>query len=408
MASNLDKLLENVDSTQKGMSAPGFDMNKFMLPDSEIAKNLIASKNPNMTKGDINLMVDGIGGEGEQSDVIKEMDSLSENADTPYKRKRIDDNVADTKRGLSRESKGSKSKKSMPISEDDHIYEEVREIKRNITEKSTEYVTKVGELVQDTAFASIAIIQSIPGAILLLAAMNIPGMITMLMNIILTLNSIKSKAADVNSIFVHFTKIGIVCSPKDANKVAGILNALFKVLNTTILGFTSKIDAFTGRASDSMKDSMSKKKEAKRIRTITKQLRKMDYLPNNNFNEVDEDDEDSIDAILVDWEVVDRTHKRRAVRRKKESQDALDSALDALNKLDNINKELRELTNVKDSDPSDEETIVYDIELPDGTLILGLSKDEITGYSKTYNVIYSTNLKFIENPTPFNLSPKIN
>jgi len=65
------------------MSAPGFDMNKFMLPDSEIAKNLIASKNPNMTKGDINLMVDGIGGEGEQSDVIKEMDSLSENADTP-------------------------------------------------------------------------------------------------------------------------------------------------------------------------------------------------------------------------------------------------------------------------------------------------------------------------------------
>jgi len=44
---------------------------------------------------------------------------------------------------------------------------------------------------------------------------------------------------------------------------------------------------------------------------------------------------------------------------------------------------LRELTNVKDSDPSDEETIVYDIELPDGTLILGLSKDEITGYSKT-------------------------
>jgi len=124
----------------------------------------------------------------------------------------------------------------MPISEDDHIYEEVREIKRNITEKSTEYVTKVGELVQDTAFASIAIIQSIPGAILLLAAMNIPGMITMLMNIILTLKFDKNqKAADVNSIFVHFyKKLESSVHQKDANKSSWYFKMHYlKYLNTT-------------------------------------------------------------------------------------------------------------------------------------------------------------------------------
>lgn len=405
MASELDKLLTTIEDQEKKLAAPGFDMNKYLLPDSEIVKNLIAMRNPNMSKGDINLMVDGLGGEGEESKSIAEMDKLSEEADTPFKKKQIDDSVGDAKNNL--------DKTGIPIPKTDYLYEESKDIKRMMIEKSFEFVRKIQELLQDIAFAAIALAQSIPGSIQLIItpvfpvpAFNIPGMITMLMNIILTLNSLKSKCADVKGIFVYFSKIKIVCSEKDANTVAGILNKFNKTLDTTICGFTAKIDAFTGSASSAMKSSLDPAEEGKKIRTITKQLRKMDYLPKNNFNDVDEDDVDGINNILTEWEVIDRTSKTRAVRRKKESKDALENALSSIEKLDNLNNELKELTTIKEPVGKVDEVIVYDVEFPDGKIVKGLTKDEVDGYATTYNVIYSPNVKFINNPLPTKFSLK--
>lgn len=409
MASELDKLLTNIEDQEKKLAAPGFDMNQYLLPDSEIVKNLIAMRNPNMSKGDINLMVDGLGGSGDESESIAEMDKLSEEGDTPFKKKQINDTVDDSKNNL--------DKTGIPIPKTDFLYEEAKDLKRMMIEKSFEFVRKIQELIQDIAFAAIALIQAIPGSIQLIItpvfpvpAFNIPGMITMLMNIILTLNSLKSKCADVKGIYVYFSKIKIVCSEKDANTVAGILNGMNKTLDTTICGFTSKIDAFTGSASSAMKSSLDPAEEGKKIRTITKQLRKMDYLPNNNFTDVDEDDVDGVNNILTEWEVIDRTHKTRAVKRKKESKDALDNALSSIEKLDNLNNELKELTTIKEPEggattPIDE-LIVYDVEFPDGKIVKGLTKDEVDGYAATYNVIYSPNVKFIDNPLPTKFSLK--
>lgn len=405
MASELDKLLTAIEEQEKKLKAPGFDINEYLLPDSEIVKNLIAMRNPNMSEGDINLMVYGLGGQGEESKSIAEMDKLSEEADTPFKKKQIDDTVVDVKNNL--------EKTGIPIPKSDYLYEEAKDIKRMMIEKSFEFVRKIKELLQDIAFAAIALSQSIPGSILLIStpifplpSFNIPGMITMLMNIILTLNSLKSKCADVKGIFIHFSKIKIICSEKDANIVAGILNGLNKTLDTTICGFTSKIDEFVSSASSAMKSSLNPAEEGKKIRTITKQLRKIDYLPNNNFDDVDDDDVDSVNNILNDWEVIDRTHRTRAVRRKKESKDALDNVLSSIEKLDNLNNDLKELTTVKEPVGKVEQIIVYDVEFPDGKIVKGLTKDEVDGYVATYNVIYSPNVKFIDNPLPTKFSLK--
>lgn len=405
MASQMDKLLENIESAEKNLKAPGFDMNKYLLPDSEVVKNLIAIRNPNMKKGDINLMVDGLGGTGEQSESIKNMEKLVDDVDTPFKKKQISDTVEDAKNNL--------DKTGIPLPKSDFMYEEGKDLKRMMIEKSFEFVRKIQELIQDIAFAAIALSQSIPGSILLIItpvfpvpAFNIPGMITMLMNIILTLNSLKSKCADVKGIFVYFSKIRIVCSEKDANTVAGILNGFNKTLDTTIFSFTSKIDAFVGSASSAMKSSLDPSKEGKKVRTITKQLRKMDYLPNNNFSDVDEDDEDGVNNILEEWEVIDRTNRTKAVRRKKESKDALDNALSSINKLDNVNNELKELTSINEPEGEPTQITVYDVEFPDGKIVKGLTKDQVDGYTKTYNVIYSPNVKFVENPLPIKFSLK--
>lgn len=399
MATNYEKLIENIEKAEKNLVAPGFNMNDYLLSENDIVKNLIAIRNPNMDKGDINLMVDGLQSEGEKSKSLLTMDNLKEQGDTEFKKKQISDTVADAKQNL--------DKTGIPIPQTDFLYQEAKDLKRMMIEKTFEFVRKIQELIQDIAFAAIALVQAIPGSIQLIItpvfpvpAFNIPGMITMLMNIILTLNTLKSKCADVKGIFVYFSKLNIVCSPEDADSVAGILNKFNDTLDNTICSFTAKIDAFTGSASKAIKSSLDPAEEGKKVRTITKQLRKMNYLPDNNFNKVDEDDEDGVKSILEEWEVIDRTHKTKAVRRKKASQDAINSALSSIESLDSINNELKELTNVKQPDTSSNETIVYDVELPDGNIIKGLTKDEVDGYAATYNVIYSPNVKFVDNPLP--------
>lgn len=403
MATNFEKLLENIEKSEKNLSTPGFNMNDYLLPESEIVKNLIAIRNPNMNKGDINLMVDGIDAPGDKSKSIEILDSLEEQGDTNFKKKQISDKVADTKQNL--------DKTGIPIPKTDPLYQEAKDLKRMMIEKTFQFVRKIQELIKDIAFAAIALAQAIPGSIQLIItpvfpvpSFNIPGMITMLINIILILNTLKSKCADVKGIFVYFSKLNVVCSPSDTNKVAGILNKFNGTLDSTICSFTNKIDDFTLSASKAIKSSLDPAEEGKKIRTITKQLRKMDYLPDNNFSKVDEDDVDGVNAILEEWDVIDRTHKTRAVRRKKASQDVINSALSSIESLDSINNDLKELTNIKEPNQKSNETIVYDVELPDGTIIKGLTKDEVDGYAAIYNVIYSPNVKFVDNPLPTKFS----
>lgn len=405
MASEMDKLLENIESSRKELKAPGFDMNQYLLSDSDVVKNLLSIRNPNMTKGDINLMVDGLVDTGEQSSSIKEMESLFNDGDTDFKQKIISDTVEDSKNNL--------DKTGIPIPETDFIYEEVRDLKSMIVEKSFEFVRKIQELIQDMVFAGITIAQSIPGAIqlitnppVLLPAFNIPGMVTMLMNIILTLNSLKSKVDDVRGIFVNFSKLRVVCSEENANTVASILNGLNSKLNNEISSFTDEIDIFTGSASSSIKSSLDPSEEGKKVKTITKQLIRMKYLPNDNFILVDEDDKDGVNNILEEWEVIDRTNKTKAVKRKKESKDNLDNLLSSIEKLDNVNDELKELTKVKKPSTGSTEMTVYDIEFPDGKIIKGLTKEEVDGYTKTYNIIYSPSVKFVEVTSPKKFSLK--
>jgi hypothetical protein len=399
MATNYEKLLENIEKSEKGLSTPGFNMNDYLLPEIEIVKNLILVRNPGMSKGDINLMVDGLESTGEKSKSIEDLDRLKDQGDTDFKKKQISDSVNDTKMNL--------SKGGIPIPKTDFLYQEAKDLKRIMIEKTYEFVRKIQELIKDIAFAAISLVQAIPGSLQLIIspvfpvpAFNIPGMITMLMNIILTLNSLKSKCADVKGIFVYFSKLNLVCSPSDADKVAGILNNFNETLDNTICSFTNKIDAFTGSASKVIKSTLDPTEEGKRIRTITRQLRRMDYLPDNNFNKVDEDDEDGVRSILEEWEVIDRMNRTKAVRRKKSSQDAINSTLSSIESLDSINNDIKELTSIKEPVSKFNETIVYDVELPDGTIIKGLTKDEVDGYAAIYNVIYSPNVKFIDNPLP--------
>ena len=418
MSSNLDKLLKNIESVKSEMSAPGFDLKNYFLPDSEIAKNILLTRSPNLSKEDADLLIDGFKEnsknslselDDKKSEINKvvadskktlssELDDLKNEGDTPYKKNEISKVIDDSKKSLS----------NGLISKTDYLYGGVEEIKTILLEKSTEFVRKTKELLEEVAISGISLTQSIPGSILLLSpfSFNVPGMITLMLNVVMTLKTLKSKSNDVKSTFIYFKDIGLVCSPSNTDKVTGILNATYKILNTTVFNFTGKIDAVIKLATDGLKDNMSPEKEAKRIKQRSRKLRKLKYLPKNDFSKVDEDDVDEVKSLLDDYIITDPESKTRAMKRTDKSQKEIDDALSQLDSLTKVNDDLKELTNIKESE-FEEEILVYDVELPNGEILSGLTSDEVDGLRSQYEIVFSSDAQFVNDDSESDLSPVI-
>lgn len=391
MASNINKLLENINKTASELEAPGFKINDFLLKDSEIVKNIILESNPNITRGDANLMVDGLESQidNESSDFIPELESLVTEGDTEFKKVEIKKSIEKAKSDFN------------PIPESDDFYVKARDIKNNIIKNITEYIRKIKELIKDIALATITISQAVPGSTLLITtpvvvmpSFNIPGMITMLTDVIAKLNDVKSKCADVKETFINFSRIKTVCSPEAANQVSGVLNTMNNTLNNTICPFSEIVDKFTSTALGAIKFRI--KKERDEAKSITKQLISLRYLPLESYSVVFPLEIPKVEKILKEWRVVDRTNPINAVKRRTGDSDvnfSMDEAIKNINELENINTKLSELTNLKENTQT-QEVVVYDIEFPDGVFLKGLTSDEINGYKSTYNIIYSNNLKF--------------
>ena len=59
MSGEFNKLIQNIDKLEKTSFESGLSIEKFMLPDKQAVKKYIAMLNPQMSRDDIDLMVDG-------------------------------------------------------------------------------------------------------------------------------------------------------------------------------------------------------------------------------------------------------------------------------------------------------------------------------------------------------------
>ena len=401
------ELLENIKSVEKeiGASVPGFNLDDFLLSDKEIAKKLILTENPSVSEADANLMVDGfniIGSKSETetepqtpvniSEAENDLSEISSFGDTPFKKKLIDDSIKDQVDNQS----------MYPLTEDSPYYLKAKSLKLDMKQKVTEFVRKVTELVKEIALATITIGTSVPGGVGMLApfAFNVPGMITMILDIIMLLLGLKSKALDALSIFPFFSSLFFLTSPKALDVVSSILSSLYKILKNSILSILLGVQDFINEAISSIKSNNTPKKEKNRSITIAKKLRDLKYLPNNNFKKVNNGDINEVKNILESWEVI-KTGKYINIKKEiatlgevKRKID-INKLIDELDNLDSVVTDVKEMTGVSEEDIEKskeediEDTIVFDVELPNGEKIIGLSKEEVDGLKSTYNVIFS-------------------
>lgn len=384
--------MKTIDKVENRPIPGVFDISPMLLPTNEVVKNILIMED-NLPEEDADLMVEGFAGNtGKKSSKSeKEINSLKNEADTKYKGKLIEQSVEDNKKSLTDTDTGA------PLSSKSPYHKKAKEILSLIKEKVTQFFRKVKELIKEIVAVTVSIVSSIPGAGLMVSpfAFNVPGMITMLMQMIQLISMLASKVADLVGFFKYFKMLPLVLSPGNLNKVSSLINTSYGGVTKAFSPLQSAIDKFNKASQKTIK---SKTNEEKQGRTVTSRLRKIKYI-NWQLNryiiqkpKVAEDDLDELEDILEQWDVVNLLNRRNAVRRKKvldadgkevNIEDLL-SKLDGL--LDDIKQDLPEV--------SEEDDVIYDVRFSDGRNLFGVSRKEVESLESTYNVIYSDNVKY--------------
>jgi len=412
--SNYNKLISIVSNYRGDMTNRiPIDINKFILDKDIIAKKLINIQNPSLAKEDIDIIIDGfpkvnlfedIGELGDMGQDLTELangnilnldlpefipsvdikipealntiEGIVDNGDTEFKREVIKDRLKkDIKKGIGYPI----DKKNSPI------YKEVEELKSKLIKLLEAFFERAKQLFLDIKMAIISVSQSIPASLgLLITSFNLPAMILTITNTILVITQLKNACRSLKELVLEMEIVNLVLNREGKEKVSAAIVAINTTIDSTVCLFLDGIDKFISDALGFLKSNSSERRKARLVRIITKKLRKMKYLPNNNFTKVDEDDRDEVEDILLEWIVIRKDDKKAAVRSKNESN--TNDAINNLNNLGNINDEFRKL--LTDSQGVRDDVILYDIQFEDGTKLFGLTIDEIEVYKSNFKLVY--------------------
>lgn len=307
---SFSKLMGTINKFEKSPSPGVLDITPMLLPIGEVVKNILVIEN-NLPKEDAELLVDGfipspsipslpsipsinmpnvnvsipnspmvsipnipsptLPNFRKKSKTQKEIENLKTEGDTKFKSKMIDDSVKENIKSVVNTDTGAPLPSSSPY------HKKAKEILALVKEKVTQFFRKVKELLMEIGAAVVSIVASIPGAALMVSpfAFNVPGMITMLMQMIQLLSMLASKMADLTSFFKYFKHLPLVLSPSNLNSVSSAINSSYQSVSVAFKPLESGIAAFLSSSKRTIK---SKSKGDKIPRYITARLRRAKYI----------------------------------------------------------------------------------------------------------------------------------
>jgi hypothetical protein len=397
--SNYEILLSNIDKLEENiliLSENPISLSKFLLPTNEIIKKIIMIENPLISTDDIALMVDGFGSKEDLDNIrngittttsktFNELLDLEAQAGSDIKYEEIKQLVNDSIGELV----------TYPLNNpSDTYFQKAEELKLDIKNSFDIFQQKTKDLLTEVNISSLMIANSIPGSLLSGSITpfvpNIPGAISNISNVMLVLKSLKSKFISILPELKNIKKINIILTSKGVNVISGFLNGLISLLNGLILNILKKINDFINLAINSLLSHINSTKEEKRARKIARQLRNYKYLPNNNFNQVDDEDKDDVELILQEWEVVEVGSKKPGKIGKVKRRNSIEDSLSKLNDLSNQLNDINDLLPTLDVD--DEFETLYDVELANGEKLLGLTIQEVNSLSSKYELIFASSI----------------
>lgn len=362
MSSSLNILIKNIEKLETKVSKSEFDISEYFSTDSEILKQILKIKNFNLSKEDINLMVDDV------------VDNKIPNGISDIKKKELEIKNEMRKKA---ESLGIYGKGLM-----DKYKEEINQLKSDIKNSADMLSNGAKTLSKKIANSVIAVSNSIPGIIAMIVAppWNLPAALTLLSILIDLYLSLIDEIKKIIPFITPLKKLKFVIEKSNIDKVVKILNGFILII-LALWEPIDKINGYINEILEFLKNLFKGGDETKKmIRKATRKLRKLDYLPNEKWPTDKESDEyEEIESILETFEVVSPTDKKSALRIKNSEKIS--------KQIDNFISQMEKLPEVSNVIDIPDETL-YDVKLPNGTILYKIGEDELDNIKETYEVIY--------------------
>lgn len=382
----MTQLEQNLNSLQEKIYSLNFDISKSFLPDSEVAKNIMTSKNPKMTKADADIMIDGKISESTKASMFATQ-SGSTQAITGTS------SAATNELIKSKEKAAEFAKKNniYPLPKNSPFHIEAKKIKNEVRQAFMMMIKEQKELIQDLIKTAIDSGNAIAAAATLCApvSFNVPGAIVLILKVLDAISKIISK---MTNIIMHAEplKYLVLLIPKESFQTAtGPLNtALTAILAMiSVIGF---LQSMLSKLMGSLKKTTDPKNLTSEIDELKKQIAEgeadIEKLKSRNANQ------STID---------NKTNKVNELKRR------LDLMLKGPNlpEMDDKGqfkeKPLTEILKDIDFDLAQQQNdiaqlnlqlydYVYDVYLPDGKVISGLNDEAFESIKERYNIIIDT------------------
>ena len=385
------QLENNITKLQEAIMAANFDISKYYLPDSEIAKNILKAKNPGMTKEDADVMIDG-----KISDVDASVGSVSPTASTTSTSGLTASGSSAFRKGKEKINSFAKQNNLYPVPKTSHYYEEVRKMKQEAREAVMLLIRNQKDLIQDVAKVSIKVATSIAGAAVLVSPLsfNVPAAISLVLVVIDGVSTVIKKMMDVImhcepiKLLVYLLPSGsfdAIVAP--INVAVIILLSIFEAINAlrSLVGdLSGSLSSLT--SADSLSSALSALKE--QLNTKLAELAALEALKNILFPNLGKvgtgkqisDKKKEIDELKSRIDKMEKGYNVPIGKNGEFPETLANEFLSKLNpKVDKINKANDELVGY-----------VYDVLLPDGTVVKNLDEKSLEDIKHKYKVIFDT------------------
>jgi hypothetical protein len=340
------EFLGHLDELETKTYAQLFDITPFLLPDKEVIKKLIKQKNPYFTEQEIDDIVDSVEeGQAKLEEAEKKLEEEEErlekereDAENTLNEGRTDaentlnegrananevadDNRAEERQRKKEERKAKRAEKRAELkklrqeqqAEMKRIYKdaveeikkEVKELKNKIKEAAHKLFNEFINLVQKLITGLVKTVSSLVAIIQIIALppWNIPlALLTLLVVLEFFLDLLRQLNL-VAPILRPLKNLEPFMSKENLAKVAAILDPPIVFILKLYTPF-EKFKKFIEKILDKLKSLLGNKDNQKKaFKKVTKKLKKLKYFYTSVGTQVDEDDQEEVDAILETYKI---------------------------------------------------------------------------------------------------------
>jgi hypothetical protein len=403
---SFNKFITDLDELERVSYESGFDISKFFMSDKEIMKKLLAEKTPELSEEDIELMSEAAFSDDEN-------ETKDEKRARKKKEKEDLDIIKEQRKEKSKEDKKERIKKLKEIYKTklESLKNEIKELKDKIRSAAFQFFNKFKEVSKAFILALIKTMTSLPGAIAMIVSppWNVPGAITILLVVIIDYLDILSKIQSIVPFFKPLRGLPTVIEKSKLNEVGLTLDLItlgLKAFYGPILGLKKFIDAifkfikslFGNRKEKIFKQASKKLKKLGHIEKVLSNKRGDDrgLFELEPIEEVgtkvkvrvysyDEDDDEEILSLLDQFKI-SNTQKWGGKQHVSDYRQDVNKLISQINKLEADFDSLDKDEFIKSIDTSEFDQFVYDINLPDGTIIPNISEEGLEYYKNKFDL----------------------